>query len=446
VFAHVPSGPVAAVPVEVEFGATVSSWSFAALPRKSRPALLFVESNTTGTGMLALRTAVRLGLEPVFLTTDPERYAGLTETGCRVVVCDTDDAEALRVAAEAAVAGRTVAGVTTTSEYYLVPAAVLAAGLGVVGNPPDALATCRNKASTRAALRDNGVAQPHFVAACSVAEAEAAVAEIGLPCVVKPADDSGSHDVLWCADAATAVEHAARVLAVTENVRGQATAQTVLIEEFLDGREYSVEMFCVAGQSVCVGVTERTVSELPYFVETGHLFPARLGEQDAAAVAETARQALKAVGFERGPAHVEVKVTSTGPAIVEINARLAGGMIPELIRPATGIDLLDQQIRAAAGRPVRLEADRSRHAGIRFLTAPRPGRLVAVTGVEEAAAVPGVDRVTVTGVAGREVRPVRDAYDRLGYVIAVGDSPELVSQALDAALAAVEIVVEGEER
>ena len=316
----------------------------------------------------------------------------------------------------------------------------------MVANPPEVLATCRNKALTRIALRDNGVLQPRFAAVRSVAEVEAAVAEIGLPCVVKPADDSGSHDVLWCADAATAVEHAERILAITANVRGQATAQTVLVEEFLDGREYSAEMFCADGQVTCIGVTERTVSDLPYFVETGHLFPANLAEPDAAAIAETARQALKAVGFERGPAHVELKTTQAGPAIVEINARLAGGMIPELIRPATGVDLLDQQVRAASGRPVRLTADRRRHAGIRFLIAPHAGRLVAVDGVEAAEAVPGVERVTVRGAVGRDVRPARDAYDRLGHVIAVGDSADTVTRALDDAMASLTIVVEGDER
>jgi cysteine synthase A len=202
----------------------------------------------------------------------------------------------------------------------------------------------------------------------------------------------------------------------------------------------------VDGEATCVGVTQRTVSPLPHFVETGHLFPAAVDKALSEEIAETARQALKAVGFQRGPAHVELKVTGSGPVVIEINARLAGGMIPELIRPATGVDLLDQQIRAASGRPLRLAADRSRHAGIRFLIAPAAGRLAEVTGVEEASRVAGVERVTVTGVPGRTVRPAQDAYDRLGHVIAVGDSPEAVLGALDEAMAAVRIVVEGVEQ
>ncbi|MCO6693172.1 ATP-grasp domain-containing protein, partial [Streptomyces sp. Vc17.3-30] len=76
-----------------------------------------------------------------------------------------------------------------------------------------------------------------------------AVARVGLPCVVKPADGSGSQDVRWCSDEESALAHAARILAATENVRGQKRAGKVLIEEFAQGPEYSVEMFCAGGEA-----------------------------------------------------------------------------------------------------------------------------------------------------------------------------------------------------
>ncbi|MFF2079259.1 pyridoxal-phosphate dependent enzyme [Kitasatospora sp. NPDC058162] len=436
-----PEAPVATEPAAVRYGELVSGWSYARISRRERPLLFFVESNTTGTGMLALTTAVRLGLEPVLFVVDPARYQGLAETGARVVVCDTDDPQALRKAAEVAAGDRAVAGVTTTSEYYLVQSAALAEALGVAANPAAALAACRDKSATRRTLLEHGVRQPRFAEVRDPDGVGAAVAAVGLPCVVKPVDESGSHEVLWCADVATVTEQVRKLLAVTRNVRGQASARTVLVEEFLDGPEFSAEMFRADGRTHCVGVTQRTVSELPYFVETGHLFPAVLPEETAAAMADTARRALAAVGLERGPAHVELRLTADGPAVIEINARLAGGMIPELIRPATGIDLLDQQIRAAAGLPLNLTPERSRSAGIRFLIAAEEGRLTAVEGVERAAAVAGVERVTVTAAAGRAVRPVREAYDRLGHVIAVGDGPEQVVEALDAAIAELAVVV-----
>ncbi|MEV8129150.1 pyridoxal-phosphate dependent enzyme [Streptomyces sp. NPDC085944] len=439
VYRHEAAGPVATAPTEVPFGTTVHSWSCAVIPRRDRPVLFFVESNTTGTGMLALRTATRLGLAPVLLTKDPARYAGLEETGCPVVRCDTEDAAAVRAAADSASARRSVAGVTTTSDFYLVHAALLARSFRRPGHAPDTAALCRDKSLSRAVLSEAGVPQPAHVVVESGDGVAAAVARVGLPCVVKPADGSGSQDVRWCADEASALAQAASIFAATENVRGQKRAGKVLVEEFARGPEYSVEMFCTGGEAVCVGITERTTTALPYFVETGHLFPAVLPAAAEAELAESARHALEAIGFELGPAHVEVRLTPAGPVVIEVNGRLAGGMIPELVRAATGIDLLDQHLRAVTGRPLALGADRARHAGLRFLTVTDSGRLTAITGAAEAARVPGITSVVTTGSAGRTVCPPRDAYDRLGHVVAVGSTRQEVETALETATALIRV-------
>lgn len=400
------------------------------------PRLLFVESNTTGTGMLALGIARRLGFEPVLLTGRPERYLGLADTGAEVVDCDTNSGAALAAAVDGL---GDVAGITTTSEFYLVPVATLAAAYGLVGNPPEAMATCRDKSRTRAALAAAGVGQPAWAAVRDPAEVPAAVEKTGLPCVVKPADDSGSNAVLRCATVGAAVEHAAAVLAVTTNVRGQQTAGVALVESYLDGPEVSVEVMTVDGRAHVVGVTAKEVTPGPFFVETGHVFPAA-GGGDAA---EVAVRALEATGVRVGASHVEVKLTPAGPAVVEINARLAGGMIPELVSLATGIELLEQQLRAYAGLPVTLEPTRSGCAGIRFLLPPRAGTLTGITGQSAAAAVPGVDRVIVTGAVGTVVRPAENAYDRLGSVLAAGATPAAVRRSLDAAVARIGIEVAG---
>jgi cysteine synthase A len=429
-------GPVAEEPVEVPYGTEVVSWSYARIPRTRRRSLVFVESNTTGTGMLALRTAARLGFTPVFVTGSPQRYAGLADIRCQVIECDTNDPAALR----AAIDTDQTAGITTTSEFYLPAVAELAAEHQLPGNPVDALRTCRDKSRTRRVLADAGIRQPDFVAVRNPQETREAVATIGLPCVVKPADDSGSNDVLLCHTVDEAVAQAARILAVTTNVRGQPTAGTVLVERYLDGPEFSVEMF----DGDLVGITAKQVTGAPWFVEHQHIFPANLPPATAEELAATVRQALKATGLERGAAHVEAKSTGTSPAIVEINARLAGGMIPELIRHATGIDLLEQQLRTFAGLPVNLTPSRSRHAGIRFLLAPTEGRLNEVAGVDVARRVPGIEQVTLTAAPGARVRPPRNAYDRLGYVIAVAPTYAEVEKALREAVSSIEIRVDGQ--
>ncbi|ATE55699.1 pyridoxal-phosphate dependent enzyme [Actinosynnema pretiosum] len=439
--------PVASAPEPVDYGTVVTGWSRAAnksgadVPRH----LLFVEANTTGTGVLALGLAGELGLTPVLLTGDPSRYAGLAGSGAEVLECDTNSAAALRAAVQDRFRREEVAGVSTTSDFYTPAAADLAAWLGLPRNPVDAVLTCRDKSLLRACLAAAGVRQPgHVVLREPVTgdDAARAVAAVGLPCVVKPVDDSGSNAVLLCHDADQVLAHARRVLAVRENVRGLPTARSVLVEEFLPGEEFSVELFGWAGRTHPVGVTRKSVTPGPHFVETRHLFPAPLDPALADEVVAVARRAVEAAGMRLGATHTEVRLTPDGPAVVEVNPRLAGGMIPELVRLATGVELLAQQVRAAAGLPPDLAPSRAAHAGIAFLTAPRAGVLAEVTGVEAARAVPGVEHVLVTAAPGAAVRPPENAYDRLGHVIALGATPAEVDAALTAAHDAVGIRLE----
>ncbi|RRQ84509.1 pyridoxal-phosphate dependent enzyme [Streptomyces griseofuscus] len=426
-----PEGP-SVIPV----GQTALSWSrqpFRA-PEELRRHLVFVESNTTGTGMLALELArEELDTVPVLLTGDPERYRGLAATGAEVIRCDTNSDAALRAAVQDRFRREEIAGITTTSDFYVPAAARLARWLGLPGNPAEAVTACRDKSALRALLESAGVRQPRYAVVRDASEVAAAVARTGLPCVVKPADDSGSVNVLLCADEATATAHAERVLAVTTNVRGMPTARTVLVEQYLDAPEYSVEMFTWDGRAECVGITEKSVTGTPHFVEHRHLFPAPLPAEAAQRITETVTAALDAAGIRLGATHTEVKLTAEGPAVIEINPRPAGGMIPELIRLATGVDLLEQQLRTAVGLAPALKPAQDAHAGIQFLLPDADGVLDAVEGTQEAAAVPDVEAVTVTAAPGTVVRRPRSAGDRIGHVIAGHPTPERVTAALDEA-------------
>lgn len=433
-------------PHEVVYGVEVHSWSRASL-REVRPVprkLLFVESNTTGTGMVALRLARELDFAPVLLTSDPTRYTGLDDTGADVIVCDTNSLSALRATVQEHFRALEIAGITTTSDFYVPTVAELATWLGAPGNPAEAMRTCRDKAKLRETLAREGVRQPRFVVVRDAAAGATAAAEVGLPCVVKPVDDSGSTNVLLCTSAQEASAHVAHILSRTVNARGLPTAGEVLVEELADGPEYSVEMFSVQGRHACVGVTAKSVTGAPCFVEHQHLFPASVTPEVAEELTRTVRAALSAAGVRSGPTHTEVRLVADGPVIIEVNPRLAGGMIPEMIRLATGTDLLEQQVRAATGREPLLEPEFARQGGIRFLIADRTGRIAAVEGLDRAAAVAGVDRVTMTVRPGAEVRPAQDAYGRLGYIIATSERPDDIEKVLDAAEQEIRFVYEDE--
>ncbi|GLZ41098.1 ATP-grasp domain-containing protein [Actinokineospora sp. NBRC 105648] len=369
----------------------------------STEVLVLLESNTTGTGRLFCASARARGLRPVVLTRDPARYPYLAEDDIDHVVVDTNDAVAVRAALP-----DHVRGVTSSSELFIGPAASIARELGLPHPDPEAVALARDKAAMRAALRSAGLPGPGFAQADSVDAAVRVAADIGFPVVVKPVHGTGSAGVRLCTDQIEVKAAAAEL-----------DPRPVLVESYLDGPEYSVETF----DGAPVVVVAKHLGPRPHFVETGHDLPAPVPAATRSALGRAAAEALSALGLRWGAAHVELRDTAAGPRVVEVNPRLAGGMIPAAISGALGIDLVDAVVARALGEPVDLTPRRALSAAIRFVLTPGPGTVTAVDGVEEAEGVPGVERVGVLAQPGTEVRVRNSFQDRLGYVVAVGADP-----------------------
>jgi len=401
-----------------------------------REVLLLLESNTTGSGRLFCAAARRLGLQPVVFARDPGRYPYLVEDGIATRQLDTGDPAAIRQAVTE-LPGR-LTGVTSSSEYFVAAAAELAGGLGLPHPDAAAITACRDKAAQRRRLRSGGLAGPDFGTATDPEQAAACAVELGLPVVVKPVSGSGSVGVRLCHRPDEVIEAARVVLAADLATSGIPTQHAVLVERYLDGPEFSVETF---GRQV-VGITAKQVGAPPYFVETGHDFPARLPVGDENELVVTALAALDALGLGWGPAHTELRLTPAGAAVIEVNPRLAGGMIPDLIRLATGVDLITATVANAAGRRAELTPNRNEAAAIRFLVAGSSGRFVAAHGLDRAAGCAQVTDVVLTRPPGSELRLEHSFRDRIGYLISVGRNAHAAAAAAERALGCVRLQIE----
>jgi biotin carboxylase len=240
--------------------------------------------------------------------------------------------------------------------------------------------------------------------------------------------------VSFCATLHEVLSHSTALLMREHNERGIRIARRVLVESFVRGPEFSVETF---GERA-IGVTQKHLGALPSFVELGHDFPAPLDAVARTELTDAALGALQALGLDFGPAHVEVKLSSTGPVIVEVNPRLAGGFIPELVRHATGIDLVRETVRAALGGVPSLAATHSAHASIRFFIPPHDGTLESVEGLSQ---TDGVVDARAYVARGTPVAVRGDFRDRIGHVLTVGSDGETARRTADRAVAAVRLQV-----
>jgi biotin carboxylase len=252
--------------------------------------------------------------------------------------------------------------------------------------------------------------------------------------VVKPAAGSGSVGVRRCTDAAQVRAAAETVLESDPAVLGLPPQSAVLIEQYLDGPEFSVETL----DDQVIGVTGKHLGSEPYFVETGHDFPARLAPGRRHELGEVALAALRALGLGWGPAHTELRWSSAGIRIVEVNPRLAGGMIPRVVEVATGVDLIRHTVARAAGLELPLVPARSGGASSRFLLPCDAGRLTEVSGLAEASRQPGVVDVVLTAGLGQQLAVRNSFQDRFGYLISAGEDGWIAAERAEHAMSFIQ--------
>ncbi|MFI0824411.1 ATP-grasp domain-containing protein [Streptomyces roseolus] len=248
---------------------------------------------------------------------------------------------------------------------------------GVPGPAPGPALTARRKDLCRRALAAAGLPSARFGTADSTAGALAAAREIGYPVVIKPPSGADSalsfvaHTEEEARAAAEQVLH--RIDSVPELWREQY-ARGVLVEELLVGPLVSVEIGVRGEEFFPFSVSGRTRAADDQVIELGAHIPEPLAARERDACVAYAREVCRAVGLDRGIFHLEMIRTERGPVLVEANARIMGGVMPELYRHATGRSIYTAYLELLSGAPVTVP-DMTGVAMSRRLLARRAGVL-----------------------------------------------------------------------
>lgn len=324
---------------------------------------------------------------------------------------------------------RPVDGVLSLTEHGLVTASRTAEALGLRGNPAAAVLATQDKVLTRQLLHDAGLDATAYRPCAGVAEAAEFLRANPAGIVLKPVDGAGSAGVVRVTDQ--------RELAAAWSWAA-APGRPILAEAWLAGREFSVETISAAGTHQVLAITAKTTTGPPHFIETGHDLPAELAAADRARIVDLVVRALDATGQRWGPGHTEVILTGGQVSLVEINTRVGGDRIWEMVDIATGVDLCAASALALAAGRLPRPGDRAGGAAVRFLTAA-PGVVSGVDGVPDAVAVDGVIRIGDLPATGTVVRSLRSSADRVGYVLAGGPTTAVAARAASAAAARVTV-------
>lgn len=260
----------------------------------------------------------------------------------------------------------TIDGVLTYDEFAVTAASDLAHHLQLPSPGVDAARKCRDKSATRRALENGGVSSARWrLVEAGTRLTEGAAGHIatqlgGYPLVVKPRAQAGSIGVVLVTNPSEMTEAIAGALQMRLS---DAEPPGALVEQYLDGPEVSVDTVMLNGQPLVSLLTHKRLGFAPWFEEVGHVvagsgavWRAADGIPSEPAIC-MAHAALAAVDFRTGAAHTELRLTSAGPRVVEINARLGGDLIPYIGRLATGVDLAAAAGAVAVGQEPDVPGD-----------------------------------------------------------------------------------------
>ncbi|MGY3684145.1 ATP-grasp domain-containing protein [Streptomyces sp. TE33382] len=426
--------------------------------------LVALESLSFGLGRMAA-AAAETGHRLCLLTGDRSVYrhelATLPPDALTVVDVDTRDPSATR---RALAAVPDVAGLINTTDTWSVPAAELAASSGLPGPAPDAVRLLRDKSRVRALLHARGLSRSTAVRLTGGRPGAGEVLRrVGLPAVLKDSAGTSSRNV-WIVHDEESLHRA------LDEAAQQPLMGSLFAEAFLAGPLYSAETLSWDGTTRLLGVLSRQTSREPAVREEAAAFPVALPDDEAPGheapddepgdghggarkdggrrgIERWAGRVLHAAGHHRGFAHVEFILTAHGPELVEINRRIGGALVGEVLCRSLGTNVYTAMMEEALGRrPGLMDAplDRTGPAyGFVLVHADRPGVLKGWHGLGELAAFPGSVQWYPTREPGETLAHVTDQRGCTGIVLAEAATAELAQHRAWSAATRVRPIVVG---
>ena len=298
----------------------------------------------------ALDTARDLGVEVVVIDGDAVG-CDAARAGYRCLQASTYDAQScVAVAKLAESKGRKFDGVTSVGTDCAFTVAVVASELGLPGVPPSSALIASNKALLKSFLLEREIMTPLGATCMQLEDLDRALVTIGFPCILKPADSRGSRGVFLVRNIDEARLHFPLTL------RFSPTA-TALVEQYIDGLQYSSESVVVNGEPFTVGLSTRNYDFLewtrPEIVEDGGSLPAALGEKLENQLAHDLARIAAGLSMQNGTIKGALVVKNGELLWIELAVRASGGYLATHGIPlSTGIDLVQAILKIAVGEPI----------------------------------------------------------------------------------------------
>jgi biotin carboxylase len=328
------------------------------------------------------------------------------------------------------------AAMAIASEICLPTVARVNDALGLKGMTLNQAVLMTDKGAMRYAYGKAGVPGPKYAIFSQAGELLDASVKTGFPAVLKPVDSAGSRGVSY-------VACAEELNIAFSKARNYSRCGRFILEEFMPGIEVSVEAFVCNGKISILTLSDKHRTEPPYLLDTAVMFPSSHTREMQEEIKAVAIKAIKALGIDNCPIHMEQMVTPDGPKVVEMAARGPGFKVfTEIIPFVTGVDVLGAQIQLPFAKNITLHPVLPlKGACIRFF-AGKNGIVKKISGTEKARKLPGVHDLQIYVKPGDKASELTSGPDRLGHVITFADTRSQACELADRIFAMIEIEIE----
>lgn len=258
--------------------------------------------------------------------------------------------------------------ISIASDLAITTVNYVASNLNLVGNSLECTQITTDKYLMRKRLLENGLPCPKFTN-----DYKSGITDFSFPLIIKPTDRSGSRGI-------SIVKDKKSIECAVERALDQSFNKQVIIEEFIYGKEYSVEMISWQGDHSFLQITEKETTGAPFFVEKEQHQPANLSEDVKERVFEIVKKSLNALDVKNGASHSEIIITPNDEIyITEIGARMGGDYIgSDLVQLSTGFDFVKAVIEVSLNVRPQIKLSSNKFSGI-YYTFANKGRVVEIT-------------------------------------------------------------------
>ncbi len=389
--------------------------------REFMKTIIFLGLNKSGSSREAVKAAAQMGYYTVVFTNQKKQLQQRKEyvDVHRLTWLDSLDVE--RLSEEIILLqqkGHEIIAITSFIDQHVYTASLLADRFTNNIFATDAILIMENKKETREFFKDKPYT-PNFllVEEGTLLPLESLPTSLHFPVMVKVSNSTGSKDVIFAANK----EELQQTLLI---LREKNPEEIIIIEEYIEGEQYLVEVLVVNEQINVIAVVEQEITRGERFIITGYGVLAEVDPQLEKGIKEIVHSIVSALALENGAFHLELRITEDGWKLIEINPRISGGAMNKMIQAACGFSLVEQTLKLLIGDTPTLEKQKNKFVFTQYIIIEEKGVLEKVTGKNRAKKKAGVLEVYVKPRKGTKINPPLSMGHRYAYIIATGETME----------------------